>query len=103
MHSVVYYRISDGKVVGSTTSQNEPNLEEELPHYGAGIAALRVDPSEADVRSGKLRKVTNGKLEHIDDADYLDKKEKLDKDKKSGVNKLKDIGLTEDEIKALIG
>ena len=65
MDTVVYYRDSDGIVVGSTRAPNPVNIQAELNAWGAGISALRV--ADDSIQKGKLRRVVNGRLVHEDD------------------------------------
>lgn len=65
MDSVVYYKVSDGIVVGSTSSPRTVNVQAELNAWGAGIAALRV--ADDSLQRGKIRRVVNGRLVHEDD------------------------------------
>lgn len=77
MKAVVYYRVSDGKVMGSTSAVLKENgeygkidIQFELKSWGPGIAALEVSDDSPQV--GKIRKVVNGSLIHEDDPSYVD-------------------------------
>lgn len=98
--NVVYYRDSDGSVIGSTSSPGNVDTQMELTHWGAGVSALEVD--SLPFEKFKKLKVAGGVLSLVDDTDALAKKQKNDKDRADGIAKLKVLGLTDDQIKALI-
>lgn len=97
MDTALYYRISDGLVVGSTTSPGEVNAEQELSHYGSGHGYVKGNPVDM---SGKIRRVVGGKV--ITEPDPASDKIKLDR--KNGMGKaVQKLGLSQDEAKALFG
>ena len=101
MGSVVYFKDSDGMVVGATIVPKEVNIDVELPHWGPGISALRVIALPPHDRLKKL-KVVNGNLIQVVNQVVKDHDKKLKKDKKDGRDKLKALGLTDDEMDALL-
>lgn len=101
MGSAVYYRDSDGVVIGSTTSEGRIDIAIELPHWGAGVSAIRAASVPRQIYGKRLR-VVNASLIEEDDPEAVAKIEKSKKDRRDGINKLKDLGLTEDQIKALM-
>lgn len=97
MDSVVYYRDSDGKVIGHTTSHGRVNIEKELPHWGPGVSSLRV-PS-VNHEATKIFRVINGQLVSENDPDAISDNTNKKALARSAFMKLKTItGLTNTEI-----
>lgn len=96
--TVAYYRISDGKFMGSTSSPGTINVELELSHWGPGVAAMEV--SSVPNTDGKTKKVVNGQLVEVDNQAYLDKKAKI----KAAESRVKQkLGITDEEYRLLFG
>ena len=91
----IIYRKSDGRISSCRMSERDIDIETELSHYGDGYAAVAVD--SLPVRDGSILKYLGGQV--VKESDPA--AEKLNTDRASGIEKLKKLGLTEDEIKAL--
>ena len=97
MDHVVYYQMSDGEVIGSSSTPGRVDIARELPPWGPGIAALRVD--EYPVRIGQLRRVVNGRLQFRPDPEV----EAWRALRRSAMNRLRGLGFTPQEARVLFG
>ena len=96
--TILYYRVADGVLLGSTTVEGA-SAERELASWGPGVAFIKV--AQKPDTHGKIVKVINGVVVSVDDLIFTQKKFKREQDRASAIDKLKKLGLTDDEIKAL--
>ena len=101
METVVFYRQSDGVVIGSHTSPGQINVEKELSGFGPGVSALKADYSYTP---DMIATVSNGVLTQAPDPVAIANKQKKLQDRADGLDSIKKkVGLTDDQLKALFG
>ena len=102
--TVIYYRKSDGAMLGSSEGK-ELNILAEKSDWekdqGVEVGTLVLD-SKPDL-TDKIVTVANNQLVLRDDLIQISAKEKKKSDRQSGLNELKKLGLTDDQLKALFG
>lgn len=94
---VMYYKDSDGIVVGHTASPGRVDIQKELEAWGPGISALEV--SSYTKQPGKIRRVVNGQLIFEDNPVISTKAA----DRAAGKQELVKLGLTQAQVDALFG
>ena len=102
--TIIYYRKSDGVMLGSSTGSNVNILKEKEDlenDQKQSVGALRLD-SRPDF-NGKIVTVQNDQLLIADDPVLVSKKQKRDRDLESAFLELKKLGLTDDHLIALFG
>lgn len=100
--TVLYYRDSDGVVIGSTTSPNRVNADLELTNYDSGISYLRRAGS-VQTGEGKILKVVNNSVVQEDDLEFIARRTSKRNLENLARAKLLVLGLTNDEIGVFIG
>ena len=98
MNHVVYYRDSDGVVVGSSSVDGQIDVSAELVGWGPGVSFLEVrDPS---IRTGFIRKVVGGQLIHEPDPVHQARAQK----QRQAWDKIKlRLTLDDEEMKIMFG
>jgi len=94
--NVIYYNATNNKEIIDVSG--EKTIEDIKKEFGDGsYQVLEVEESEGyKIDTDVLRKYTNKEKK-----DIKDKKDKKGNDKKAAKNKLKNLGLTQDELDAL--
>lgn len=101
MRKYAVYSKPDGTVFAVTPVGDNYDIDAKAKEMGEGYSAIRVDSYPA-IQPLKIRRAVNGSIVFEDDAEAIEKKAKLEQGRASGIEKLRKIGLTDDEIKALI-